>query len=114
LVLNSEKAGVINRTPYDAISELQMIEMKEEVDNLLKELGREEKCRDEIEYIENKAGVSKPKISYGILTGTGNIDFFGQEHEYTYSQQKILHRSDSCHTNRCSCDNTGSKEQQEL
>jgi len=43
--------------------ELQMIELKKEIDDLLRELGREEKYRDEIEYIENKGGVSKPKIS---------------------------------------------------
>jgi len=43
--------------------ELQMVELKKEVDDLLRELGREERYRDEIEYIENKAGTSKPKIS---------------------------------------------------
>ena len=43
--------------------ELQMIELKKEIDDLLRELGREEKYRDEIEYIENKAGANKPKIS---------------------------------------------------
>ncbi|MCP4607440.1 MAG: PAS domain-containing protein [Planctomycetes bacterium] len=43
--------------------ELQMIELKKEVDNLLRELNREEKYKDDIEYIENKSGVSKPKIS---------------------------------------------------
>jgi hypothetical protein len=43
--------------------ELQMIELKKEVDNLLRELNREEKYKDDIEYIENKSGVNKPKIS---------------------------------------------------
>ena len=43
--------------------ELQMVELKKEVDYLLRELGRQEKYRDEIEYIENKAGANKPTIS---------------------------------------------------
>jgi PAS domain S-box-containing protein len=43
--------------------ELQMIELKKEIDDLLRELNREEKYKDDIEYIENKSGVSKPKIS---------------------------------------------------
>jgi len=43
--------------------ELQMIELKKEVDNLLIELNREEKYKDDIKYIENKSGINKPKIS---------------------------------------------------
>lgn len=43
--------------------ELRMIELKKEVDALLRELGGKEKYRDEIEYIENKANARNPKIS---------------------------------------------------
>ena len=43
--------------------ELQMVELKKEVDDLLRELGRQEKYRDEIEYIESKADTNRPKIS---------------------------------------------------
>ena len=43
--------------------ELKMIELKKEVDDLLRKLGTEEKYRDEIEYIDNKARSDKPKIS---------------------------------------------------
>jgi PAS domain S-box-containing protein len=43
--------------------ELHMIELKKEIDDLLRELEREEKYRDEIESIQNKDGTSKPEIS---------------------------------------------------
>ncbi|MHC4532409.1 MAG: cache domain-containing protein [Planctomycetota bacterium] len=56
-----EELGQFNKLAVGR--ELQMIEIKKEVNNLLRELGREEKYRDEIEYIENKGCVNKPKIS---------------------------------------------------
>lgn len=42
--------------------ELQMVELKKEVDALLRELDRQEKYRDEIEFIENRAAAGKTKI----------------------------------------------------
>lgn len=56
-----EELGQFNKLAVGR--ELQMIEMKKEIDNLLRELGREEKYRDEIECIENIAGASKAKMS---------------------------------------------------
>jgi PAS domain S-box-containing protein len=56
-----EELGQFNKLAVGR--ELQMIELKKEIDDLLRELKRKEKYRDEIEYIQNKAGASKPKIS---------------------------------------------------
>lgn len=42
--------------------ELQMVELKKEVDALLRELDRQEKYRDEVEFIENRAAAMKAKI----------------------------------------------------
>ena len=56
-----EELGQFNKLAVGR--ELQMIKFKKEIDGLLRELDREEKYQDEIEYIENKAGTNKPKIS---------------------------------------------------
>jgi len=54
-VIDSENSQRKNQVAYS--------DFKKEIDDLLRELGREEKYQDEIEYIENKAGANKPKIS---------------------------------------------------
>jgi len=60
----SNKMNELNQFNMLAVGrERQIIELKKEVDDLLRELNREEKYKDDIKCIDNKSGVSKPEIS---------------------------------------------------